>query len=152
MLDAACGFGRNAIALAQREFTVVCAERDKSRIEALKRFAEINKLTFKGRLLPIRVELSRSEWPFVPSCFSAVVFVHHMDVLLFPSVHCSLIPGGHLYLETVGGQGSNYFELPAAGELHSLLCNQFRFDLYHERAVGPVAMGRRAVKLCAKKM
>ena len=104
------------------------------------RFAEITKLTFKGRLLPIRVELAPSEWPFGPSCLSAVVFVHYMDVLLFSSVHCSLIPGGHLYLETVGGQGQNYLELPTTGELHALLCSGFRFDLYQERVVGPVAV------------
>jgi SAM-dependent methyltransferase len=152
VLDAGCGFGRNAMALAQREFTVVCAERDSSRIEELVRFAETNQLSFKGDLLAIVVELGPSVWPFGASCFSAVVFVHYLNTLLFPSVHRSLIPGGYLYLETVGGQGRNYLELPAAGELHALLCNQFRFDLYHERVVGPAARMKRAVRLCAKKI
>jgi SAM-dependent methyltransferase len=152
VLDAGCGFGRNAIALAQCGFTVVCAERDSSRIEELMRFAKINKLTLKGALLPIRVELAPLAWPFGPSCFSAVVFIHYLDILLFPSVHSSLVPGGHLYLETVGGQGQNYLELPAAGELNALLCNRFRFDLYHERVAGPAAKKKRAVKLCAQKI
>jgi hypothetical protein len=47
---------------------------------------------------------------------------------LFPWFHSSLVPGGHLYIETVGGQGENYLELPAAGELHQLLSPLFAFD------------------------
>jgi SAM-dependent methyltransferase len=73
VLDAGCGFGRNALALAQREFTVVCAERDKSRIEELMSFAKINKLALKGGLLPIRVELAPSAWPFGPSFPKAMI-------------------------------------------------------------------------------
>src|SRR5439155_8545054 len=109
-----------------------------------------NKLV--GALLPIRVELARSAWPFAPSSFSAVVFVHYLDVLLFPSVHCSLSPGGRLYLETVGGQGKNYLELPEAGELCTLLSPRFQFDHYEERTVGPVQSNKRAVRLCALKI
>jgi SAM-dependent methyltransferase len=131
VLDAGCGFGRNAVALAQEGFTVVCADRDGHRLHELMRFTATKKLI--RALLPIRVVLAPLGWPFAPSSFSAVVFVHYLDVLLLPSVHCSLIPGGRLYLETVGGQGRNDLELPEAGELYALLSPRFQFDHYEER-------------------
>jgi SAM-dependent methyltransferase len=150
VLDAGCGFGRNAVALAEQAFTVVCADRDEQRLSELVRHAPTNKL--RGALLPIRVELAPATWPFTPACFSAVVFVHYLDTSLFPSVHCSLVPGGRLYLETAGGQGGNYLELPQAGELCTLLAPHFRFDHYEERSVGPAKSNKRAVRLSALKL
>jgi hypothetical protein len=64
------------------------------------------------------------------------VCVHYFDAALFPSIHYSLAVNGHFYIETVGGQGQNYLELPLAGELHELLLPRFRFELYEERSVG----------------
>jgi SAM-dependent methyltransferase len=150
VLDAGCGFGRNAVALAHQALTVVCADRDGHRLDELMRLAATNKLV--RALLPIRVQLAPSAWPFAPCSFSAVVFVHYLDALLFSSVHCSLIPGGRLYLETAGGQGGNYLELPKAGELYTLLSPRFQFDHYEERPVGPVNSNKRAVRLCALKI
>jgi len=150
VLDAGCGFGRNAVALAEQGLTVICAERDGKRLAELMRFAPTKRLC--GALLPIRVELAPAMWPFAPACFSAVVFVHYLDTSLFPSAHSSLVPGGHLYLETAGGQGGNYLELPQAGKLHALLAPRFRFDHYEERPVGPAGSNKRAVRLSAQKL
>jgi hypothetical protein len=90
--------------------------------------------------------------PFAPACFSAVVFVHYLDMLLFPLVHHSLAPGGSLYLETVGGQGGDYLELPHAGEIQTMLSPLFRLDAYEERPVGPAGCNKCAVRLTAKKL
>jgi hypothetical protein len=86
-----------------------------------------------GVLMPTCVELAPATWPFGLDGFSAIVCIHYLDAALFPWFHSSLVPGGHLYIETVGGQGENYLELPAAGELHQLLSPLFALELYQER-------------------
>lgn len=149
ILDAGCGFGRNAVALAELGFTVICAERDIGRLDALMKVAPTDNLA--GALLPVRTELGSAAWPFARACFSAIVFVHYLDTLLLPSAHHSLAPGGFLYLETVGGQGGNHLELPEAGELHSLLSPLFRLETYEEQPVGPAVANKCAVKLMARK-
>ena len=87
ILDAGCGFGRNAVALAELGFTVICAERDIGRLDALMKVAPTDNLA--GALLPVRTELGSAAWPFARACFSAIVFVHYLDTLL-PSVRPSL--------------------------------------------------------------
>jgi len=119
------------------------------RLDALRKFATTNKLG--GALLPVHTEFGAAAWPFARACFSAIVFVHYLDAFLFPFVHHSLAPGGSLYLETVGGQGGNYLELPQAGDLHSMLSLLFVLDSYEERPVGPAVANKCAVKLLARK-
>jgi SAM-dependent methyltransferase len=149
ILDAGCGFGRNAIALAQLGFTVICAERDLRRLDVLMKAAASQKL--RGCLFPVHTALGAARWPFASACFSVIVFVHYLDLLLFPSVHQSLMPDGYLYLETVGGQGGNYLELPETGELRTMFSPQFHLETYVERPVGPTGCNRCAVTLLAKK-
>jgi hypothetical protein len=57
VLDAGCGFGRNAVALAKQALTVVCADRDEQRLGELMRLAPANQL--RGA----RVELAPAELP-----------------------------------------------------------------------------------------
>ena len=150
VLDAGCGSGRNAIALAQLGLTLVCADRNEQRLAELLETPLPNWAS--SALAPICVNFSPNTWPFGFSCFSAIVCVHYLDLALFPSFHSSLIPGGHLYIETVGGQGQNYLELPVVRELHELLSPSFILEVYQERPVGPAASNRRAVKLLARKL
>jgi hypothetical protein len=77
--------------------------------------------------------------------------VHYLDPLLFPWVHQSLVPDGFLYVETVGGQGGNYLELPEKGKLQSMLLPHFRLEAYQGRPVGAPGYNRCAVTLLAKK-
>jgi SAM-dependent methyltransferase len=150
VLDCGCGVGRNAIALAQLGLTAVCVDRDEQRLSNLVGTSPTD--WARGALVPICADLALPTWPFGISCFSAIVCVHYLDVALFPSFHSSLVPGGHLYIETVGGQGQNYLELPVAGELHERLSSSFILEVYQERPVGPAASNRRAVKLLARKL
>lgn len=101
--------------------------------------------------MPISIDLGLATWPFGANCFSAVVCVHFLDQALFACFHSALIAGGLLFVETVGGQGNNYLELPVAGSLHQQLSRFFTLNFYEERAVGPPAANRRAVKLLGKK-
>jgi SAM-dependent methyltransferase len=149
VLDAGCGGGRNAIALAQLGLTVVCTDRDGRRLANLA--TTLLPDQSRSALLPICADLQYATWPFGVSCFSAIVCVHYLNAALFPCFHASLVPGGHLFIETVGGQGQNYLELPTAGELHQLLSPSFTLQFYRERPVGPAASDRRAVKLLGQK-
>jgi SAM-dependent methyltransferase len=157
VLDAGCGFGRNAVALALRGLSVVCVDRDTDRLRKLVRFWPdcINRLKRPGfavgQLHPLCAELDSSRWPFPQNCFSAIICVHFIRIELFDLFTTSLVPGGHLFVETFGGHGQNYLDLPKAGQLRDLLSDQFHLLFYRERAVGPP--GHRAVsaKLLARK-
>jgi hypothetical protein len=71
---------------------------------------------------------------------------------LFDAFHSSLVLSGHLYIETFGGHGGNYLDLPKAGQLRDLLSRHFRLAFYRERAVGPPGCGAMSVKLLGKKL
>ena len=102
--------------------------------------------------MPVCTTLAADRWPFEPSCFSAVVCIHFLDLALLPLIHRSLCERGHLYIETIGGQGENHRELPPAGTLRRLLSPDFQFSFYEERRAGPDRFGKRAVKMLAQKI
>ena len=149
VLDAGCGAGRNAIALAGRGLRVVCADIDPERLGRIESFARDE--LHCGCLMRVCTDLTADRWPFGPACFSAVVCVHFLDLALLPLIRSSLCERGHLYIETIGGQGENHRHLPPAGTLRHLLERDFSFVFYEERRAGPEPYGKRAVKLLAQK-
>jgi hypothetical protein len=104
-----------------------------------------------GQLYPLLTNLNQSQWPFSQNCFGAIICVHFLDTDLFDACRSSLVTGGYLYIETFGGHGGNYVDLPKAGQLHDLLSRHFRLPFYRERAVGPVGCGAVSVKLLGQK-
>ena len=151
-LDAPCGFGRNAIALAAKGLVVVGADKDFGRLDSLKRaVAELksSKQTLSG-IFPICTDLSANKWPFLESSFSAVVCVHFPAQEIIENLKGSLREGGYIYIETFGGQGGNYLQLPKAGELLTALAG---YDLlyYKERSVGPTTSDSVVVVALAQK-
>ena len=149
VLDAGCGAGRNAIALAQQGLRVVCADQDRSCLSRIEDLAPQEHGL--GSLAPVCTSLSADQWPFRYASFSAVVCVHFLDLDLLPLIRSSLCERGHLYIETIGGQGENYRDLPPAGTLRRLLDPDYSLMLYEERRAGPEQYGKRAVKLLAQK-
>jgi hypothetical protein len=90
-------------------------------------------------------------WPFSSNRFSAVVCVHFFNPALVVDIHESLIPGGHLCVETFGAHGQNHLALPCWGEYADLLNRaNFRIIAYEERPAGPPDFHRCAVKLLAQ--
>lgn len=157
VLDAGCGNGRNAIALAARGMPVVCADLDWKRLEVLARFGPAHTASLStprcdaGQLYTVCARLAPSHWPFGETCFAGIVCVHFLDVGLFDAFRSSLVEGGYLYIETFGGHGGNYLALPKAGLLRNLLSLDFEVLFYRERKVGPAGYDAVAVKLFARK-
>jgi SAM-dependent methyltransferase len=155
VLDAGCGFGRNAVALALRGISVVCIDRDADRLGTLFRLgpsyiASHRGLSGTGELYPICADLNVSRWPFDQKCFAAIICVHFLRNELLEAFRSSLVPGGYLYIETFGGHGRNYVDLPKAGQLRNSLSPYFEFKFYRERSVGPPGCGAVSVKLFGK--
>jgi hypothetical protein len=61
-----------------------------------------------------------------------------------------LIDGGHLFIETFGGHGENYLELPKADEIRQAL-KGYELIFYNERSVGPTSQNAVVVKALAQK-
>jgi hypothetical protein len=74
-----------------------------------------------------------------------------MMAQLIPTFLSSLKEREYLYIETFGGHGQNYRDLPKANEFKELLSGQMEFKYYKERKVGPVEMDSVAVTLLAQR-
>jgi SAM-dependent methyltransferase len=156
VLDAGCGFGRNAGALALRGLDVVCADADVARLTELvtlspsycQQYASADQHV--GRLYPLCAHLDAASWPFSDCAFSAITCIHFLPIHLLDTFRRSLIPGGFLFIETFGGQGRNYVNLPRRGELRDLLRTTHDLLFYKERAVGPPDVDAVSVKLLAR--
>lgn len=144
VLDAGCGFGRNAIALAAQGCTVICVDNDLRRLRMLDsvkaEYLAANAAGSKrvGEVITVCADLRSDRWLFTPGSFSAVVCVHFVKMELLPYFSLSLWAGGYLYIETFGGQGGNYVDLPKAGQVRGVL-GDYEFIHYVEKRV--VVMG-----------
>lgn len=157
LLDAGCGYGRNAVALASHGLSVVCVDQKLERLNELARLAPRHIADLKqagcegGQLYPVRADLDPSRWPFCEDCFAGIICVHFLNVALFGAFRSSLVAEGCLYIETFEGQGGNYLDLPKAGQLRDLLSKDFHFPFYREKKVGPAGYDAVTVKLFARK-
>lgn len=157
VLDVPSGYGRNALALAGQGCTVIAIDKDRKRLFALDQmsaayFAEYTSVnTSFGRVYTVCADLSADGWPVAPSSVSAIICVHFRMVDLIPGFVSSLQKGGYLYVETFGGQGENFRELPKAKQLRELLARHMELTYYKERKVGPKEFDSVAVTLFAQR-
>jgi SAM-dependent methyltransferase len=157
VIDAPCGYGRNAVALAAQGCTVIAIDSDLRRLAALDQV----KATYvakqaasgvsPGRIETICADLTAEGWPVARSSVSAIICVHFAMIDLIPTFIASLQKGGYLYVETFGGQGQNFRELPRAKQLKQLLAAHMEFNYYRERKVGPSQVDSVTVTLLAKR-
>lgn len=157
ILDAGCGGGRHSVLLALRGSAVVAVDRDYRRLALLAQEAPLYVREHTapgarpGRIHLIHAELRPDRWPVGDACLGAIVAVHFLDTRLLGNFSRSVVPGGHLFLETFGGQGGNYLDLPAAGELRGLLEPDFELLFYREKEVGPPNRRAVTVKLLGRR-
>jgi SAM-dependent methyltransferase len=157
VVDAPCGYGRNAVALAARGCTVVAVDIDRKRLLALEQVKaayvaeHVSAGVSTGQILTFCADLSAEGWPIAPSSVSAIICVHFAMIHLVPSFISSLQQGGYVYVETFGGQGQNFRELPKAGQLRELLSRHMEFRYYKERKVGPTEVDSVSVTLFAQR-
>jgi SAM-dependent methyltransferase len=130
--------------LAESTFTVVCLDRDQNALRSIrdprrrlwlpsKRSHRVS--PGRGQLVGICSDLLAGHLPFASESFSLIVNVHFTAPAVFHEFARILVPGGHLFIETVGGHGGNYKQLPAPGELRRHLAEAFVLLRYAERAV-----------------
>ena len=137
-LDVACGLGRNAILLAAHGRDVVCLDRDLSRLRTLQEVSApvLGVVAVPGRpgsVVPVCAMVNSGSWPFRAASFGSVISVHFVDAALFADFATSLIVGGYLYIETFGGQGDNYLDLPFPGQIRAALSSSFTLQFYREK-------------------
>jgi SAM-dependent methyltransferase len=152
VLDVACGSGRNAFPLLKLGCTVICIDRDLSRL-ATRRLPIPG--DFSGPAAPELVlrqmDLLEDTWPFSESSIGGIINIHFFSPSLLPAFERSLAPGGYLLLETIPGCGGNYLELPKAGTVKSFFDKSLHLELYREHRVGPNAIDAVTVRMLARK-
>ena len=147
ILDVGCGSGRHAFLLTSLGAKVICLDRDLERFESNRNHQPSN-----ARLRPMQADLLRCPWPFGKSTLGGILAIHFpVAPALLVHFADSLTPGGCLLIETVGGHGGNYLELPRAGQLRRALSGSFDFEFYHERKVGPAGTDSASVRLLARR-
>ena len=145
ILDVACGSGRNAFFLSSLGATVICMDRELTR---LREYLAQNAST---GIIAQQIDLINDPWPFTSASVGGIVNVHFTCPALFPFFGSSLSPNGYLLLETVPGCGGNYMELPKKGQLKAALEGFFSFEMYKERPVGHPERNAVTVKLVARR-
>jgi SAM-dependent methyltransferase len=147
ILDVACGSGRNAFPLRKLGCTVICIDRDLSRLPIPSDLSG----PAAPELIPRQMDLLKDGWPFRESSIGGIINIHFFCPLLFPAFERSLAPRGYLLLETVPGCGGNYLELPKAGTVRSSFGRVLDFEYYHERKVGPKGVDAVTVRMLARR-
>ena len=146
IIDVACGSGRNAFYLAHFGCTVICVDRDLSRLKLRLQDAQISK-----RLRLIEMDLLADPWPFVERTIGGIVLVDFLDRALFRFFERSLIPGGYLLIETISNRGGKYLELPTAGQLRKAFERSLEFSIYRERKAGPRTINAVTVRMLGRR-
>lgn len=145
-LDLGCGFGRHALWLAGLGHSVTALDIDKNRVLTLMRHAREG----SGAVYPVVGDAARG-LPFLAGSFDLVLVVHFVPKDLIELVAPMVRPDGHLLVETFGGHGENWRDLPAPSRFRAQVSAAFDLLDYRERPVGPNKREAVAVKLLARK-
>ena len=127
--DLACGYGRHVRLLEKAGYFVLAIDLD---IVALRSIRKEN-----PRTSLVCVDL-RASLPLKAGSLGLAVAVHFPIPDLIPLVATALAPGGYAILESVGGRGGNWQELPKKGEMRRRLSREFQILKLQEREVGPL--------------
>jgi len=92
-LDVACGFGGNALYLADQGYTVDAVDVSEVALEAAS--AEAGRRRLRDRVRFVQVDLDR--WPVPPGRYNAIVVFFYLNRALFPRLARGLRPGGLIF-------------------------------------------------------
>jgi hypothetical protein len=104
-----------------------------------------------GKVFPLCADLTKGRLPFGPRSFSAILCIHYPVQNILADLDDQLMDGGHLFIETFGGHGENYLELPKADEIRQAL-KGYELIFYSERSVGPTSQNAVVVRAFAQKI
>jgi SAM-dependent methyltransferase len=150
VLDVPCGFGRHSLLLAEKGCQVVSIDINEKMLDYISR--EGSRRELAGSMTTRRLDLDSDAWDFKKESIGAIINVHYYcDYLLDNFIAC-LVPGGFLYIETPGGQGGNYAQLPIKNAVRAKLHAFFRIFIYEEKPVGPLDSARVTLKVFAQKI
>ena len=135
--DLGCGHGRHLPLLARQGLSVFALDIDDAALRAARRHCRA--------ALPVRCDL-RQGMPFKAGRLGLALAVHVPLIALVPILAEALAIGGVAILESVGGYGENWRELPRRGALRRKLAKHFAILNLEERPVGPPAMRTVAVR------
>jgi hypothetical protein len=128
---------------------VIAVDKDFVRLKSLKNAISV-KTHATADIFPLCADLTKGRLPFGPSSFSAILCIHYPIQKILADFDEQLIEGGHLLIETFGGHGENYRELPKANEIREGL-KGYKLHFYNERSVGPASHNAVVVKALAQK-
>jgi SAM-dependent methyltransferase len=149
ILDAPCGFARHSFLLSSLGYKVICVDISQKVLDYISEYQKTH--IFEKSLVTIKADLEK-EWPFENESLGAILNVHYYGYNLLDKFRGSLVQGGFLYLETPGGQGGNYVDLPLKSIVRTKLERYFKILYYKERSAGPVGSDRVTLKVFAQKL
>lgn len=153
IVDVACGFGRNAIYLSTLGVPVVCIDNSKESlrfIESLK--IDSRNVETRNLITTLELDLINDPWPFNKETLGAIINVHFFTLKLLFYFIDSLKVGGYLFIETIGGHGENYLDLPPHGFVKEMLSDLFKILYVNEKKVGPHQSNAATIKIFAQKV
>lgn len=105
-LDVACGGGRNALALAQRGWTVDAWDASPAGLTLL--MDEAQRRGLAERLRPRQVDLEDATLILPPAAWDLIVQAYFLHRPLFAQLRQAVRPGGWVYVETIldAGKGA----------------------------------------------
>ena len=145
ILDAPCGYGRNALLFGTMGLDVYCVDIDEVALTFL------SQQRCAGSMICLKEDLNTIPPSLCSKQFAAILNIHFVAPHLVPWWKDSLIPGGYLYIETFDNRGENYRQLPRSGEIQEILKDDFDFVLNQERHAGPDGTDAVTVRLLAQK-
>ncbi len=153
IVDVACGYGRNAAFIASFGVPVVCVDINNDALEYIKSSVSLTLSKSKkfNQLITMQLDLINDPWPFEDESLGAIINVHFFHYSLIGFFLRSLKIGGYLFIETIGGHGGNYLDLPKHGFIRAQLADAFNIKFYKEKKVGPLSSNCSTVKVLAIK-
>jgi SAM-dependent methyltransferase len=151
IVDVACGYGRNAVLLSSFGVPVLCIDNDRDALDFIES-SRVSEQPDKSNLLTtLELDVINSSWPFEKESLGAIINVHFLTAKLLDLFISSLKISGHLFIETIGGNGGNYLHLLPQGYIKGKLKDRFEIIFYSEKKVGPQESDAASVKLFAIK-